>query len=306
MKKDILVIGSSNIDLIMKMDRLPEKGETVIDCTFMQTFGGKGANQAVAAARSGGKVTFVSCVGDDDFGRSMIANYQKDNINTAHVFRADKTPSGTALIMIGGDGDNYLSVAPGANYELKKQHIDGIMDTLSSAGIVVLQYEMLTETLEYILEKTSSTGIKTLLNFAPAKHLNPSSLSKVSILVVNETETQFLTGIPVVSPDNAPDAAEMLKSKGINTIIITLGINGSYALSDEYSGFIPAYKVTAVDATAAGDVYCGSLACALMEGNTLQEAVKFSSAAAALCVTKLGAQRSAPLRQEIDDFMNKN
>jgi ribokinase len=306
MKKNILVIGSSNIDLIMKMDRLPEKGETVTDCTFMQTFGGKGANQAVAAARSGGKVTFVSCVGDDDFGTSMIANYQKDNINTSYILRADGIPSGTALIMIGGDGDNYLSVAPGANYELKNHHIDGIMEVLSASGIIILQYEMLTETLEYILDKASSIGIKTLLNFAPAKPLNPSSLSKVSILVVNETETQFLTEIPVVSPDNAPEAAKILKSKGIDTIIITLGINGSYVLSDEYSGFIPAYKVNAVDATAAGDVYCGSLATALMEGKTLKEAVQFSSAAAALCVTKLGAQRSAPEKQEIDDFMNNN
>jgi len=219
MNKDILVIGSSNIDLIMKMNRLPEKGETITDCTFLQTFGGKGANQAVAAARAGGKVTFVSCVGDDDFGTSMITNYKKDNINTEHVFKADGIPSGTALIMIGGDGDNYLSVAPGANYELKNQHIDRIMDVIATSDIIVLQYEILTETLEYILKKASLSGITTMLNFAPAKDLNSSSLSKVSILVVNETETQFLTGIPVVSPDNAPDAAEMLRSKGIETII---------------------------------------------------------------------------------------
>jgi ribokinase len=306
MIKDILVIGSSNIDLIMKMNRLPEKGETITDCSFLQTFGGKGANQAVAAARSGGIVTFLSSVGDDDFGTSMISNYKKDNINTDFVFKAEDVSSGTALIMIGGDGNNYISVAPGANYELKSQHIDGIMEIMARFGIIVLQYEILTETLEYILSKAMEIGVKTLLNFAPAKHLNPSSLSKVSILVVNETETQFLTGIPVVSPDNAPEAASTLRSKGIETIIITLGINGSYVLSRNYTGFIPAYKVDAVDATAAGDVYCGSLATALMEDKPLQEAVKFSSAAAALCVTKLGAQRAAPHRKEIDDFVNLN
>jgi ribokinase len=149
-------------------------------------------------------------------------------------------------------------------------------------------------------------GIKTLLNFAPARKLDLEYLAMASILVVNETEAQFLTGIPVVSPDNAPDAAEILRSMGIETIIITMGINGSYVLSGDFSGFIPAYKVDAIDATAAGDVYCGCLATALIEDIPLPEAVKFSSAAAAICVTKLGAQRSAPTRQEIDNFMKEN
>jgi ribokinase len=289
MDKKILVIGSSNIDLIMKMERLPEKGETLTDCSFLQAFGGKGANQAVASARAGGNVTFVSSVGDDDFGTSMIKNYRS-----------------SALIMVGGDGDNYITVAPGANYHLSSHHIDNIIDVMKASDIIVLQYEIMTDTLEHILNKAGELGIKTMLNFAPAKKINQSSLANVSILVVNETETQYLTGIPAVSPDNAPDAAEKLKEKGIETIIITLGINGSYIHSNEYSGIIPAYKVNAIDATAAGDVYCGSLATALMEGRSLKESVKFSSAAAALCVTKLGAQPSAPTRQEIDTFMNQN
>jgi ribokinase len=306
MDKSILVIGSSNIDLIMKMERLPAKGETLTDCSFLQAFGGKGANQAVAAARAGGNVTFVSSVGDDDFGTSMIRNYQKDKINTEYVFTAEGTASGSALIMVGGDGDNYITVAPGANYHLRKKHIDSIIEVMKASDIIVLQYEILTETLEYILEKAGKLGIATMLNFAPAKEINQSSLANVSILVVNETETQFLTGIPAVSPDNAPEAAFKLQKKGIDTIIITLGINGSYILSKEYSGIIPAYKVNAVDATAAGDVYCGSLATALMEGMSFKDSVRFSSAAAALCVTKLGAQPSAPSRQEIDVFMNQN
>ena len=306
MDKKILVIGSSNIDLIMKMERLPERGETLTDCSFLQAFGGKGANQAVAAARSGGNVTFVSSVGDDDFGTSMVKNYQKDSINTDFVFTAEGIASGSALIMVGGDGDNYITVAPGANYHLRNNHIDSIVEVMRASNIIVLQYEILTETLEYILKKASELGIATLLNFAPAKNINQSSLANVSILVVNETETQYLTDIPVVSPDNAPEAAEKLRKKGIETIIITLGINGSYVLSKEYSGIVPAFKVNAVDATAAGDVYCGSLATALMEGQSLKESVRFSSAAAALCVTKLGAQPSAPTRQEIDIFMNKN
>ncbi len=306
MDKRILVIGSSNIDLIMKMDRLPNKGETLTDCSFLQALGGKGANQAVAAARAGGNVMFVSSVGDDDFGTLMIRNYQNDNINTEYVFTAEGIASGSALIMVGGDGDNYITVAPGANYHLRNNHIDSIIDIMQASDIIVLQYEILTETLEYILKKAGKLGISTMLNFAPAKDIDQSSLSNVSILIVNETETQYLTGIPAVSPDNAPEAAEKLQKKGIETIIITLGINGSYILSKEYSGIVPAYKVTAVDATAAGDVYCGSLATALMEGMSFIESVKFSSAAAALCVTKLGAQPSAPTRQEIDIFMNQN
>jgi ribokinase len=305
MDKRILVIGSSNIDLIMKMERLPDKGETLTDCSFLQAFGGKGANQAVAAARAGGNVTFVSSVGDDDFGTSMVRNYQKDNINTEYVFTAEGIATGSALIMVGGDGDNYITVAPGANYQLKSNHIEGITDVMQNSDIIVLQYEILTETLEYILKKAGKLGIPTMLNFAPAKNIDQSCLNNVSILVVNETETQYLTGIPAVSPDNAPEAAKKLHLKGIETIIITLGINGSYILSKEYSGNVPAYKVNAVDSTAAGDVYCGCLATALMEGMPLKESVRFSSAAAALCVTKLGAQPSAPTRQEIDTFMTQ-
>ena len=192
-QKRILVIGSSNVDLIMKMDRLPNKGETVTDCEFLQTFGGKGANQAVAAARGGGFVSFVSCVGDDHYGSSMIHNYKKDGINTDHIFTITGVPSGTALIMIGGDGDNYLSVAPGANYELKRNHIDQIQSVIRESDIILLQYEMLTDTLEYILEK--ATGKTIILNLAPAKPLDDHHIKRVSILVVNETEAQFISGI---------------------------------------------------------------------------------------------------------------
>ena len=211
----------------MKMDRFPDNGETITDFSFLQAFGGKGANQAVAAARAGGNVTFVSSVGDDDFGKSMIRNYQIDNINTEYVFTADGIPSGSALIMVGGDGDNYITVAPGANYHLRNNHIDSINELMQSSDIIVLQYEILTETLEYVLTKAGKMGISTLLNFAPAKNIDQSCLANVSILVVNETETQYLTGIPAVSRDNAPEAAKKLQKKGIETIIITLGINGS-------------------------------------------------------------------------------
>lgn len=299
--KRILVIGSSNVDLIMKMERLPEKGETVSDCDFLQTFGGKGANQAVAAARAGGDVVFVSCVGNDHYGKSMIGNYHKDGIRTDHVFTVDGVPSGTALIMIGGDGDNYLSVAPGANYELKKEHIDRVRDIIKESDILLLQYEMLTETLEYVLETTP--GKTVILNLAPAKPLDDHHLKMVSILVVNETEAQFISGISNVNYENAGRAAGVLHDKGVETVIITLGIRGSYISSKDFTGYVEAFPVDAVDATAAGDVYCGNLAVGLADGLSLKDAVRFSSAASALCVTRLGAQASAPLKKETEDFI---
>jgi len=301
-KKKILVIGSSNVDLIMKMDRLPEKGETVADSEFLQTFGGKGANQAVAAARAGGKVTFVSSVGNDHYGKSMIMNYKNDGIDTGHIFTVPDTPSGTALIMIGGDGDNYLSVAPGANYALKQNHIDEVRSVIEASDIILLQFEMLTETLEYILETT--TGKTVILNLAPAKPLDDHHLKMVSILVVNETEAQFISGITNVNQKNASMAAGVLHDKGVKNVIITLGINGSYISSKDFTGFVEAFPVDAVDATAAGDVYCGNLAAGLADGLSLRESVRFSSAASAICVTRLGAQASAPTKHEILDFLS--
>jgi len=300
-KKRILVIGSSNVDLIMKMDRLPNKGETITDCEFFQTFGGKGANQAVAAARGGGDVTFVSCVGDDHYGASMVENYRKDGIHTDHIFVIPDIPSGTALIMIGGDGDNYLSVAPGANYELKRDHVDQIGNILEESEIILLQYEIMTDTLEYILEQAS--GKTVILNLAPAKPLDDHHLKMVSILVVNETEAQFISGISNVDYENASIAAGVLHDKGVETVIITLGVKGSYISSKEFTGYMNAFPVDAIDATAAGDVYCGNLAVGLANELNLKDAVRYSSAASALCVTRLGAQPSAPTKKEIDDFL---
>jgi ribokinase len=299
--KKILVIGSSNVDLIMKMDRLPNKGETITDCQFLQTFGGKGANQAVAAARAGGDVVFISCVGDDHYGSSMIRNYEKDGIDTEYIFRIPDIPSGTALIMIGGDGDNYLSVAPGANYELNRDHIDRVQQVIDDSDILLLQYEIQTSTLEYILEKASDKT--TILNLAPAKSLDDHHLKLVSILVVNETEAQFISGITNVDYEKASLAARVLHEKGVEIVIITLGVKGSYISSTEYTGYVDAFPVEAIDATAAGDVYCGNLAVGLANGLSLKDAVRFSSAASALCVTKLGAQPSAPVKKEIDDFL---
>ena len=303
MTRNIVVIGCSNVDFFMKMDRLPRLGETVTDCTFMQVFGGKGANQAVGAARAGGKVTFVNCMGDDKFADLMLENFKKDGMNTDFVFREKDIASGAALIMIDSQGNNYLSVAPGANYRLKKPHIDKVKQVIQDAEIILLQYEILPETLKYIIDICHDLGKKVVLNLAPARPIEEIYLEKISILVVNEVEAEFLTGNKVGTSDEIELAAASLLKKGIETVIITLGKEGSFIATGEHRERIPAFKVEAQDTTAAGDVYCGSLCVALVEGKSLSEAVMFANAAAAISVTRLGAQPSAPTRGEIESLL---
>jgi ribokinase len=306
MNNNIVVIGSSNVDFIMKMERLPKVGETVTDSIFMQVFGGKGANQAVGAARAGGKVTFVSCVGDDKFADLMIENFKQDGIDTDFVFKEKDVATGAALIMIGSKGNNYISVAPGANYRLSKSHIDKITGIIRNADIILLQYEILPETLKYIIDACHGLNKRVVLNLAPAKPIEDKYLEKLSILVVNEVEAEFLTGKKVMTSNDIEAAAASLLKKGIETVIITLGEEGSYIASGNYREKIDAFRVKALDTTAAGDIYCGSLCVALTEGKSLPDAVRFAGAASAISVTRLGAQPSAPTRQEIVSFLSSH
>lgn len=299
----IVVVGSSNIDMIMKMGHLPAIGETVTNAVFSQVFGGKGANQAVAAARSGGDVAFVSCVGDDPYAKPMVDNFKLDGINTEFVFRENAISSGTALIMIGDKGENYISVAPGANYRLTPGYIDTVEEYIKNAEIILLQYEILPETLQYAIEKAKEHETRVLLNFAPARNIDRKVLSMVDYLVVNEVEAGFLTGLKVNTPGKIEEAADKLLAFGIENVIITLGAEGSYLATREGHHRLEAFVVEAIDTTAAGDTYCGCLATALTEGKSLENSVIFASAGAALSVTKMGAQPSAPSRNEIDEFL---
>ncbi|MGK7397127.1 MAG: ribokinase [Candidatus Cyclobacteriaceae bacterium M3_2C_046] len=306
MKNKITVIGSSNVDLIMKMDHLPQLGETVTEADFRQTYGGKGANQAVAAARAGGDVYFVNCVGEDDFTEKMLESYRQDHLHLEYVFQEKGVPSGTALVMIGQEGENYLSVAPGANYKLSPHHIDQIESHLRETALIVLQYEIPAQTIEYTIRKADQLNIPVLWNFAPARHFDLKYLQYVEYLVVNEVEAEFLTGQKVEDQLQVEAAAQKLVKIGVKSVILTLGKRGAYYLSRDNSGIIPGYQVKAVDTTAAGDVFCGCLAVSLVEGKELPRALQFSNAAAALAVTRLGAQPSAPFRSEIDSFIQNN
>jgi len=305
MSATIVVIGSSNVDFIMKMSHLPRRGETVTDAVFLQTFGGKGANQAVAAARAGGEVHFVNCVGNDRYGAAIIENLKAAGVNSEFVFTAAGVASGTALVMIGDRGDNYLSVAPGANYRLSRDHIDQVQALIGNAAMVVLQCEILPETLDYILELAAEQQRPILLNLAPARTLAEPNLPKVTYLILNESEAEFLCGFPVDSLHHAAQAAESLRTRGPRAVLITLGSQGVCVACGGPPAYIPAFSVSAVDATAAGDVFCGALAVSLVEDQPLAEAVRFANAAAAICVTRLGAQPSIPSRQETERFLRE-
>jgi ribokinase len=306
MSGGIAVVGSSNIDLIMKMPRLPRKGETVTDATFHQVFGGKGANQAVGAARAGGQVLFVGCVGDDAYGEQAVASLEADGIDAGFVFREKGVATGTALIMVGAEGDNCIAVAPGANYRLTPGHVDRAREAIEGASMVVTQCEIPPDTLAHVIALGQSLGKPVMLNLAPARPVDAGSLAALALLAVNETEAAFLTGLPVESEGDVERAGETLRGKGPKTVILTLGARGAWVGSEAFQGFVSGYAVEAVDTTAAGDVHCGALAVALVEGAPLRDAARFANAAAALSTTRLGAQPSAPRRPEIEGLLRSH
>jgi ribokinase len=306
MNRKIVVIGSSNVDLLMKMDHLPEKGETVTDAEFFQVYGGKGANQAVAAARAGGNVAFVNSVGEDAYTPQMVQNYKNDGIDTRYVFQEKDIASGHALIMIGGEGMNYLSVAPGANYKLTPQKIDEAMPVFDEAAIIVMQYEIQEKTIKYVIDLANRKKIPVLWNCAPARAFDLSYIPKINILVLNEVEAGFLAEMTVETEADAEKAAQKLVDRGVEKVIITLGSKGAFVVTKNEKVSVPAFKVEAVDTTAAGDTFCGAFAVALVEGKSLKEALQFASAAAAISVTRIGAHPSAPTRIEIDTFLKGN
>ena len=300
MSKKIVVIGSSNVDLIMKLERLPRRGESVPDGIFMQTYGGKGANQAVAAARAGGHVVFVNCVGDDVYTPQMVQNFRDEGLDTRYVFSETGIASGHALVMIGEEGNNYLTVAPGANHRLTPEKLaNEAPEVLDGAAMVMMQYEIPADTIQYVLDQAQKRSIPVLWNFAPARSFDLGYLSKVHTLVVNEVEAEFLVDKKVASVEDAEAAARKLLTFGVQQVVVTLGERGAYFLSADAQFHTPAFAVEQVDTTAAGDTFCGALVVALTEQQPLPEAVRFACAAAALAVTRLGAQPSIPTRDAV-------
>jgi ribokinase len=301
----IVVIGSSNTDMVIKTERLPAPGETILGGNFFMNAGGKGANQAVAAARLNGNVSFIVKVGNDVFGKQAIELFANENINTEYIFIDDKNPSGVALITVDVKGENCIAVAQGANAFLSPEDIQRAIKVLEQADIILVQLEIPIETIEYIADVASQMHIPLILNPAPACKLSDQLLSKVSVITPNGTEAELLTGIHITDVDSAKLAAALLYEKGIDIVIITLGAEGALLYQNEKYNLIPSLTVNVVDTTAAGDVFNGALAVAISEKHAMVDAIQFANCAAAISVTRLGAQASAPNRQEVELLMQE-
>ncbi|QEC66656.1 ribokinase [Panacibacter ginsenosidivorans] len=300
-KPSIIIVGSSNTDMVIKSPYLAKPGETILGGTFFMNAGGKGANQAVAAARLGGNISLIAKVGNDIFGKQAIELFKKEGIDTTHVFTDKKHPSGVALINVDDNGENCIVVASGANAALIKEDIESAKDKIANASIVLMQLETPVSTIEHVASFAKVNGVKVVLNPAPAAELSDELLQNINIITPNQHEAGMLTNTVVDDVDAAKHAARILNGKGVETVIITLGANGALLYEKDFFTEIAAPVVKAVDTTAAGDIFNGALVVALSEGKTMKHAVEYACNAAAISVTRLGAQASAPYRNEVAD-----
>ncbi|SDL03839.1 ribokinase [Natronincola ferrireducens] len=302
---NIVVIGSLNMDMVVKVDQIPKVGETVLGGAFKTIPGGKGANQAVAAARLNGNVSMIGRVGRDVFGEELLKNLQQENINTQGVTQDDEETTGIAMINVDKKGNNNIVVAPGANYKCIPQDIDAFENIVATAKVMVLQMEIPMETIEYGIKLAKKYNIKVILNPAPAVAIKKDILEDIYLLTPNETELEVLTGLKVSNEEETKTAAMELIKMGVKRVIVTLGDKGVMLVEKDEEQVIKGYKVKAVDTTAAGDSFTGALAVSLAEGKDLKEAILFANAVAALSVTREGAQTSLPNLEEVKTFIKE-
>jgi len=292
------------MDLVVKSPRIPAVGETILGEDFIMTPGGKGANQAVAAAKLGAEVYFIAKLGEDVFAEQSLNNFKKEGVNTKYVIHTEEAPSGVALITVDNAGNNVIVVAPGANQMLSPEDVKKAKSDITSSGALVAQLEIPLETVEFAAQLANESGVLFILDPAPAQKLSPELLKMVDVLTPNETEAQILTGIEVTSNrDSACTAVKKLLEYGVKSVILTMGANGFLLGTDDEMEFVPAVKVNAIDATAAGDAFTGSLAVGLAQGKTLANSALFANYVAALSVTKMGAQSSMPTKEAVESFI---
>jgi ribokinase len=301
----IVVVGSCNADMVIKAPRLPRPGETVTSGTFFRARGGKGANQAVAAARAGGSVAMIGSVGLDTFGDDAIAGFEEDGIDTSHVVRSAATPSGVALIVVDAAAQNLIAVAAGANALLSAADIRACEATIASADVLVTQLEIPIAAVEEAVGLAHRHGVRVILNPAPACSLADDLLGRIAVLTPNASETERLTGVNPADEASAQRAADVLLARGIGACVITLGSGGVFVATAGRASRVAGWDVAAEDTTGAGDVFTGALAVALGDGKDLVEAARFANAAAAISVTRRGAQPSAPQRDEIVSLLEQ-
>jgi ribokinase len=299
----ITVIGSSNTDMILKLPRLPRPGETVLGGDYTSAAGGKGANQAVAAARLGARVVFVASVGADPLGDAAIAGFEREHIDTSQIHRHANAASGVALIFIDAAGENSIGVASGANFLLDVAAIQRAAPVIRDSAVVLMQLETPLPTITAAARLAAEAGCRVILNPAPAQPLPDDLLQHVAVLTPNEHEAEALTGVAVRDAASAARAASLLLAKGPRAVVITLGAAGAWLATRDDARLVPTFPVEAIDTTAAGDTFNGALAVALAENLPLENAVRFANAAAAIAVTRLGAQPSAPRRPEVEALL---
>ncbi|TVO35112.1 ribokinase [Vibrio algivorus] len=302
----LIVLGSINADHVLQVPSFPRPGETLMGRNYQVIPGGKGANQAVAAARLGADIGFIACVGSDSFGQNIIQSFAQDSINTDYISIIPSTPTGVALIQVSDEGENSICLSPEANNALNQELVSSFKAPIQQCNYLLLQLETPLDGIETAIKLAkydSNSDIKVVLNPAPAKALPDSILKEIDIITPNETEAEVLTGISVTDDISAQKAANNLHEKGISTVIITLGAKGVWLSENGKGKIIQGFKVKAIDTTAAGDTFNGAFVTALLEGMTTTQAIQFAHAAAALSVTRFGAQTSIPTRQETDKFL---
>ncbi|MCG8538330.1 MAG: ribokinase [Clostridia bacterium] len=302
----ITVLGSLNMDLVANVRVMPRIGETLIGNAYKQVPGGKGANQADAIAKLGGKVQIIGMVGDDSFGRDLKESLNRDRVDVRYIKTDRNTPTGIAMIMVNDEGDNSIVVVPGANFKLTPKDIDDSLEAIEEGEIVVAQLETPIDTVRYTLKKAKELGKYSILNPAPAARLDDELIGYIDLLIPNETELEVLSGKAIESELDIISAAKILIDKGVKELIVTMGDKGSLYINGNESRIYPAYRVKPVDTTAAGDSFIGGIAVALWQGKTMEESIQFATKVGALTVTKEGAQSSLPTLKEVEDFKGLN
>jgi ribokinase len=304
-KNKILVIGSSNTDLIAKVKNFPQAGETIEGIAYMQAMGGKGANQAIAAHRLGGNVSFITCLGDDANGQNTLIYYKKEGLDVSSSLIVKGISSGTAMIFVDENGENCIVITPGANNMLTSDYILKVEDKIANAEIVVLQMEVPYDTVKTVCCLAKKHNKKVILNVAPAIKLDEDLIKNVDILVVNKTEAETISGEKIEAIGKEALIAKLIKM-GASTVLLTLGKEGCVLKNEQVEICKEAFMVDALDTTAAGDTFCGALAARLSKGENWDDVLTFASAASALCVTRMGAQPSEPTEKEVLAFLNEN
>jgi ribokinase len=302
----LVVLGSVNADHVLQVASFPRPGETLLGHSYAVIPGGKGANQAVAAARLGADTAFIACVGDDSFGRNMITEFNRDGINTDAVMIEKNKPTGIAMIQVAATGENSICISAEANACLTPDRIAPHYDLIKQADTLLMQLETPIATIAQAAKIAQQSGTRVVLNPAPAQPLSDELLALIDLITPNETEAELLTGVKVVDMASAQVAADVLHNKGISQVMITLGSQGVWISEDGVGKQVKGFRVDAIDTTAAGDTFNGGLLAGLQAGLVLDEAIRFAHAAAAISVTRAGAQTSIPVQAEVEAFIALN